>query len=47
IRLRHYSPKTLRAYLLWAKKLKYFVGENPPDQLTPDDVKKFLTFLAV
>jgi len=45
--VRHYSPKTLKSYLLWAGKLKYFTGEKPPEQLTPDDVKKFLTALAV
>lgn len=47
IAVRHYSPKTLSSYSLWAKKLKYYTNEKPPEQLTPEDVKKFLTALAV
>ena len=37
----------MRAYRLWAEKLKRFTKEKEPGQLTPDDVKKFLTNLAV
>ncbi len=47
IRLRHYSVKTMKAYSLWAEKLRYFSKEKPPEALGPDDVKRFLTFLAV
>jgi len=47
INLRHYSKKTLKAYSLWAEKLKYFTKEKLPESLTPEDVKEFLTFLAV
>ncbi len=47
IELRHYSKKTLKAYSLWAEKLRYFTKNKLPDSLTPEDVKKFLTFLAV
>jgi len=47
ISLRHYSPKTLSAYSLWANKLRFFIEDKQPDQLTADDVKKFLTWLAV
>lgn len=47
IKLRHYSPKTLKSYSLWAEKIRFFVGQKPPEQLSPDDVKKFLTDLAV
>ena len=47
IKLRHYSPKTLKAYSLWAGKIKLFTKNKPPKDLTPDDVKDFLTFLAV
>ncbi len=45
--VRHYSKKTLKAYSLWAEKLRYFVRNKLPEDLTPDDVKAFLTFLAV
>lgn len=47
IKVRHYSPKTLKAYSLWAEKLKLFTKNKPPKDLTPDDVKDFLTFLVV
>ena len=47
IRVRHYSKKTLKAYSLWAEKLKYFVSGKPPGELDAEDVKGFLTFLAV
>ncbi len=47
IMIRHYSKKTLKAYSLWAEKLHYFIKNKLPENLTPDDVKDFLTFLAV
>lgn len=47
ITVRHYSKKTLKAYSLWAEKLRYFIKNKLPETLTPDDVKAFLTFLAV
>ncbi len=47
INLRHYSKKTLKAYTLWAEKLRYFTKDKLPKSLTPEDVKEFLTFLAV
>jgi integron integrase len=47
ISVRHYSQKTWKAYSLWAQKLRYYVKEKPPDTLNTDDVKEFLTFLAV
>ena len=47
IKVRHYSVKTMKAYSLWAEKLRYFTKEKIPESLTPDDVKEFLTFLAV
>jgi integron integrase len=47
IKLRHYSPKTLQSYTLWAEKFRYHTRHKPPEQLTPLDVKEFLTRLAV
>ena len=47
IKVRHYSPKTLKSYSTWVRKLKFFCkSKNPPD-LSTTDVKEFLTFLAV
>ena len=47
IMVRHYSKTTLKAYSLWAEKFRYFLKDKLPENLTPDDVKEFLTFLAV
>ena len=47
IKLRHYSPKTLKSYSVWIEKLKYFTKNTLPETLTSSDVKAFLTFLAV
>ncbi|MCP3901787.1 MAG: integron integrase, partial [Desulfobacteraceae bacterium] len=47
IKVRHYSPKTFKAYSTWSKKFQNFVENKPLEQLTPEDVKKFLTYLAV
>jgi site-specific recombinase XerD len=46
IRVRHYSPKTLKAYTLWAHKIRAFLKNKDPDQLSTDDVKSFLTHRA-
>jgi len=47
IKERQYSPKTLKAYTLWAERLRYYTRHKPPEQLDVEDVKEFLTFLAV
>lgn len=47
IKLRHYSPKTLKAYGTWIYKFQSFLKSKDPKQLTQEDVKSFLTYLAV
>jgi len=47
IQVRHYSKKTLKAYSLWVEKLRYFAKDKNPETITVEDVKAFLTFLAV
>jgi hypothetical protein len=47
IKVRHYSPKTYKSYSSWIKKLQYFTREKTPELLTGNDVKLFLTNLAV
>ncbi|MEK7274648.1 MAG: integron integrase [Candidatus Desantisbacteria bacterium] len=47
IKIRHYSPKTLKAYAMWAKKLQSFTQNKSPHMLFPSDVKEFLEYLAV
>jgi integron integrase len=47
IHLRHYSPRTLKTYRGWVGKFQAFTKSKSPDCLLPDDVKEFLTHLAV
>ncbi|MFK5953081.1 MAG: phage integrase N-terminal SAM-like domain-containing protein [Desulfobacterium sp.] len=47
MKIRHYSPKTLKAYSNWTRKFQSYVKNKPQAQLTVEDVKLFLTFLAV
>ena len=47
IKVRHYSPKTLKSYRMWVRKFQYFTKSKNPEALSPSDVKEFLTFLAV
>jgi integron integrase len=47
ILLRHYSRKTLKTYRQWLRKFQAFTRSKPPESLSVDDVKKFLTWLAV
>ncbi|WP_245742964.1 integron integrase [Desulfobacula phenolica] len=47
IKVRHYSPKTFKAYSIWVSKFQNFVQSKSLEELSTDDVKAFLTFLAV
>ena len=47
IKVRHYSPKTLKSYSTWIRKLSHYCKVNDPELLTTNDVKEFLTYLAV
>ncbi|MFZ1325249.1 MAG: integron integrase [Candidatus Contendobacter sp.] len=47
IKVRHYSPKTLCAYKIWTQKFQTFTQSKDPRLLAMDDVKDFLSFLAV
>jgi hypothetical protein len=47
IAVRHYSPKTLKAYTSWTRRLQSFTKSVAPSELSMSDVKAFLTFLAV
>jgi site-specific recombinase XerD len=47
IRVRHYSSSTLRTYKGWVRKFQAFTSSNPPELLSSNDVKEYLTFLAV
>lgn len=47
IKVRHYSRKTLKTYALWSRKFQRFLKNKPPAELGSDDVKAYLTHLAV
>ena len=47
IKIRHYSPKTLKTYRLWMRQFQAFTKSKPPSLLSLVDVKEFLTWLAV
>lgn len=47
IKVRHYSVKTWQAYRHWLTALQAFTKSKDPRLLTMDDVKGFLSFLAV
>jgi hypothetical protein len=47
IKVRHYSPKTLEAYKIWTQKFQTFTQSKNPRRVSMDDIKGFLSFLAV
>jgi hypothetical protein len=47
IKTRHYSPKTLKSYSHWVQKFRGFRKDRAPSSLTTEDVKAFLSYLAV
>jgi hypothetical protein len=47
VQVRHYSSKTLKTYRGWARKFQTFTSSKAPRLLSADDVKEYLTYLAV
>jgi integrase len=47
IRLRGYSLQTEKTYLTWIKKFIYFIDKRHSKEVGSDEVKDFLTWLAV
>ncbi|KAF0215357.1 MAG: integron [Geobacteraceae bacterium] len=47
IKVRHYSRKTLQTYALWSRNFQRFLKNKPPEELTTEDVREYLTYLAV
>jgi integron integrase len=46
IREKHYSPKTVDAYVLWAKRFILFHGKRHPREMGLEEVEKYMTYLA-
>jgi integron integrase len=47
IKVRHYSRRTLQTYVQWSRQFQRFLKNKNPDDLSPVDVKEYLTWLAV
>ena len=47
IKIRHYSPKTFKAYRGWVRQFQNFTMSKDPRLSSSSDIKDFLTFLAV
>jgi len=47
IRIRHYSPRTEKAYVGWIKRYIFFHGKRHPDEMGAPDVTRFLSSLAI
>jgi len=47
LRLQHLSYRTEQSYLGWLKRFYYFLDNKPPDTINQDDLKNFLSYLAV
>lgn len=47
IKVRHYSSKTYKTYAGWVRQFQHFTHEKAPESLTLEDVKSFLSHLAV
>ena len=47
IKVRHYSPRTLANYAGWGRRFAEFSGDLPPDAVSSETARLFLTDLAV
>lgn len=47
VRARHYSPRTEQAYVAWTRRFVVFHGMRHPRTMGADEVREFLTYLAV
>jgi len=47
IKLRQYSPKTLKTYVSWVRQFQKYLKAKPPLELAAVDAEGFLTHLAV
>jgi site-specific recombinase XerD len=45
--VRHYSPKTLQTYKGWVQHFQSFLRSKAPALLSAEDVREFLSSLAV
>jgi len=46
IRLRQYSPKTLKTYRVWIEQFKEYLVDKPPSAVSSEEARRFLTHLV-
>jgi integron integrase len=46
IELRHYSPKTLKSYSIWAKKFGGFACKTSPNDVSAKELRDYLVYLT-
>ena len=46
LRIRHYSPRTEKAYVRWIIRFIFFHGKRHPEEMGPKEVERFLSHLA-
>ena len=46
IRLRHYSHRTEKTYILWIKKYIYYHQKRHPAEMGSNEINNFLSYLA-
>lgn len=47
IRIRHYSPRSEKSFRIWINKFRYIMDISSPYSLKIEDVKRFLSQLAI
>jgi integron integrase len=47
MRLKHLSLNTEKTYTTWGRQFQHFVNGKSPNELTTDDIRTFLSYLAV
>ncbi len=47
MRVRHYSKRTIQAYLYWCKYFILYCGKQHPRELGSADLERFLTYLSI
>lgn len=47
LRLKHHALNTEKTYLTWLRQFERFLGGKPPGEVVFDDLRRFLSYLAV
>ena len=47
LKLKHYSPKTMKTYCMWIRRYIYFHKKRHPKDMGVREIEAYLTYLAV